>query len=134
MSLLDTLIDNFDLSSESEEGDDLNAALPELRNNRYRLSQLPSPPPPIAFYEEQGDVKRKTTIERSISGSFKKFNIITPNTKLKKNENQRLMVLQEIITSEQDYVKDVAFLVQVNKQKKQNIHVITKYNRDIYNQ
>lgn len=121
MASLDTLLDNFEISpsSDSEEGDDLNTALPELRNNRYRLSQLPAPPPPLSDDEiEQFEMKHRATIERSQSGSFKKFNL-APNSKI--NENQRLMVLQEMITSEQDYVKDVAYIVQVKfiiKEKK----------------
>lgn len=54
-------------------------------------------------------LSRVATIERSVSGSFKKFNI-DPTLK---QSNQRLFVLQEIITSEQDYVKDLAYIVQV---------------------
>lgn len=53
------------------------------------------------------------TIEKSNSGTFKKFNFIQQANENENLKPKRLMVLQEIIISEQDYVKDLGLIIQV---------------------
>ena len=54
--------------------------------------------------------RKKALIERTTSGRFSKF-YVQPEEKT--NGKKRLLVLQELIISEQDYVRDLAIIVQV---------------------
>ena len=100
MSGLDCLLSNFDLdSSDSEE-----ITASEQTCKDANTATLPSPTAGTSARL----VRKETILERSVSGTFKKF-----NTAEGKVEDTRLLVLQELITSEQDYVKDLAYIVQV---------------------
>ena len=90
-----------------------------LPSSFVRPTNLPPPPNPIASNvpanssdsKKQSSEKDQVTIERSASGTFKKFNLLKQENE--SDTSKRLLVLQEIIISEQDYVKDLSIIVQV---------------------
>jgi len=72
---------------------------------------LPPPPTPLdAFWTERTRVR----IEKTDSGAFKKFVLQNPNadTQGEIDTNKRLMVVEEMLLSEIDYVHDLAHTVQ----------------------
>lgn len=97
MSTLDSLLDNFECSDDEED------------SSKFDMTNLPQPPPSIA--DKALTKEARAPVERSLSGTFQKFNIQTDRNE---EEKQRLYVLQELITSEQDFVKDVAYVVNVS--------------------
>ena len=83
-------------------------------------------PRPVALLGDDGDgsgekcrgvtlpltrSEREDVVQRTKSGRFQKFNIVK-NVEDNREQKQRFLVLQELLTSEQDYVRDLGYIVQ----------------------
>jgi hypothetical protein len=105
---LDCLLASMDdtLSEDESEASSVQLFIPK--------GSLPPPPNPLdAFWTERTRVK----IDTSESGIFKKFILLNPNpeTESEIDSNKRLLVVEEMLLSEIDYVHDLAHTVQVGR-------------------